>query len=99
MPKKVYSSIDNSDPSWAVLTIAVNKTDNLHLRIIDAFATLYPIPNNDEGTPMFTKGEWIVEQLRRYVVGVLEAAAARAADVARQQAIADVKAEVETIEP
>ena len=100
MPKKVYTQIDNSDPNWTILAIGVSKIDDLHLRIIDAFASAYPIPLDDNRDPIMSKADWTVKHLTDFVVEVLRSTSAVAAgDAARIQEIADVTAEVEAKTP
>jgi len=37
-------------------------------RIVDAMEGLFPIPEDTEGNPLFTKNQWAKEAMRRWIV-------------------------------
>lgn len=67
--------------------------------LLDAFANTYPIPDDEEGAPLYTKAVWAKMRIRRYIRDIYSSqAAALAAETARTTAIETAETESEDLE-
>lgn len=48
-------------------------------RIVDAMVDLYPVPTDDDGTPLYTDNAWAKERIRRFVLNTVRRSEVRAA--------------------
>ena len=40
-------------------------------KVLDGFEALYPIPLDDEGSPLHTKAEWARKKVKEYIVSTV----------------------------